>query len=169
VTDIEIRSTRYLAPAAQRMVAAALGDLSARYGGVGDDTPIDPMEFNPPEGGFFVAYRQGDPVGCAGWRSHEHLDGGSAAGEAAVAELKRLYVAPDARGAGVASALVAAVEQAVVDRGRTRLILECGMRQPEAIALYEKLGYARIPDFGYYQGWEGVRSFGRDLVPDPTT
>ncbi len=157
MTDIEIRPTRYLAPVAQRLAAAAIAELAARYGGPGDDTPIEAMEFDPPEGGFFVAWRAGEPVGCAGWRSHP--------GDRETAELKRMYVSPSARAAGVATALLAAVEESAVDHRRTRLILECGERQPEAIALYEKLGYTRIPDFGHYKGAPGVRSYGRDLAP----
>lgn len=75
-----------------------------------------------------------------------------------------MYVAPSARAAGVASALLAAVEESAAKHRRTRLILECGDRQPEAIALYEKLGYARIADFGHYRDEPGVRSYGRDLA-----
>ena len=157
MTDIEIRATRYLAPVAQTLAAAAKNELATRYGGPGDDTPIEAMEFDPPEGGFFVAWRAGEPVGCAGWRSLP--------GDPNTAELKRMYVAPPARGAGVATALLSAVEESTIDQRRTRLILECGDRQPEAIALYEKLGYARIPDFGHYKDAPGVRSYGRDLTP----
>jgi GNAT superfamily N-acetyltransferase len=156
VTDIEIRPTRYLAPVAQTLAAAAMVELAARYGGPGDSTPIEAMEFDPPEGGFFVAWRAGEPVGCAGWRGHP--------GDPTTAELKRMYVAPSARAVGVASALLAAVEESAATQRRTRLILECGDRQPEAIALYEKLGYARIPDFGHYRDEPGVRSYGRDLA-----
>src|SRR5262245_43088520 len=75
VTDIEIRATRYLAPAAQTLVAAAMADLASRYGGDGDGSPIDALEFDPPEGGFFVAWRDGEPVGCAGWRTHDVNEG----------------------------------------------------------------------------------------------
>jgi GNAT superfamily N-acetyltransferase len=162
VSDIDIRPTRFLAPISQNLVAAALEDLGARYGGSGDDTPVEAMEFDPPDGGFFVAYLGDDPVGCAGWRSHTDGDGSIVA--SVVAELKRMYVAPEARGLGVATAMLAAVEQSAARYGRTRMILECGFRQPEAIALYEKLGYSRIPDFGFYRNKPGVRSYGRDLV-----
>ena len=156
VPDVDIRASRFLHPAAQRLITAAMADLSARYGGVeGDDTPIEAMEFDPPDGAFFIAWRDGEPVGCAGWRSH-------AEGEE-ISELKRLYVDPSARGTGVAVALMTTVEESARDNGRRRMILECGAKQPEAIALYEKLGYERIPDFGHYKGQPLVRSYGRDL------
>jgi ribosomal protein S18 acetylase RimI-like enzyme len=60
-------------------------------------------------------------------------------------------------------ALLRALEESARRAGRTRMVLETGHLQPEAIALYIKAGYQRIEDFGYYKGWPGVHSFGRDL------
>jgi GNAT superfamily N-acetyltransferase len=145
----------YADPAAQRLVAEALGDLAARYGGEGDETPVDPADFAPPSGAFLVAYLAGEAVGCAGWRSHR--------GDGSVAELKRMYTSPAARGRGVARRLLAAVEDSARECGRQRLILETGDRQPEAIGLYKSAGYERIEDFGYYRHEPGVLSFGRTL------
>jgi len=155
VTDIDIRPIRFGAPVAQALVAATLADLSVRYGGGGDETPLAPGDFDPPNGMFLIAYRDGAPIGCAGWRAHGDTED--------LAELKRMYVAPEARGAGVATLLLAAIEESARSAGRRRLILETGSRQPEAIALYEKCGYARIEDFGHYKDEPDVRSFGRDL------
>ena len=152
VTDIEIRLVPYDSPVAQRLVAATLADLGARYGGSGDDTPVQAGEFDPPNGAFLVAFLGGEPVGCGGWRSH---------GE--VAELKRMYTAPHARKRGVGRMVLAAVECSAREHGRKRMILECGDRQPEAIAMYEAAGYERIEDFGFYRNSPSVRSYGRDL------
>ena len=44
------------------------------------------------------------------------------------------------------------------------MILECGDQQPEAVSLYEKSGYVRIDNFGFYQDAPGVLSYGRDLT-----
>jgi GNAT superfamily N-acetyltransferase len=154
VTSVQIRPQRYGAPVVGTLLAAAMADLAGRYG-TGDETPVEPGEFDHPEGGFFVAYLDGRPVGCAGWRSRGE-DGGTA-------ELKRMYVAPEARRHGVARELLAAAERDAAGQGRKRMILECGLRQPEAIALYEASGYRRIEDFGHYRGQPMVRSFGRDL------
>jgi len=155
VSGLEIRDERYDSAVAQRLISAALADLAARYGGSGDETPVAADEFVPPAGTFLVAYLDGEPVGCAGWRSHGDT------GE--VAELKRLYVSPAVRGRGIARAVLAAVEESARRHGRRRLILECGDRQPEAIALYQSSGFERIPDFGYYRGSPSVLSFGRWL------
>lgn len=140
------------------MIADVMADLSTRYGGEGDGTPVRPEQFAPPHGAFLVAFTaDGEPVGCVGWRSHG--DDGT------LAELKRMYTAPAVRGRGVGRALLAAVEDSARAHGRTRMILETGDRQPEAIALYRSCGYERIADFGYYRDAEGVLSFGRDLGP----
>lgn len=157
MTDIEICPTPYEASTARSLVGAALADLAARYGGEGDETPVASIEFELPNGLFVIAWRDGTPVGCAGWRSHG--DSGE------LAELKRMYVDPAARGAGVATALLDAIEESARSEGRTRLILECGERQPEAIALYESRGYARIKDFGFYKDEAGVRSYAKELLP----
>jgi GNAT superfamily N-acetyltransferase len=149
---VEIRKVRYDEPEVRALVTLALGDLSQRYGGSGDDTPVSAAEFAPPLGRFFVAVDGGRMIGCAGWRAH---------GEDA--ELKRMFTVPVARGRGIARRLLAAVEASARADGRKRVILETGSRQPEAIALYESAGYRRIEDFGYYQDHAGVRSFARDL------
>ena len=67
-----------------------------------------------------------------------------------VAEVKRMYVAPSARGRGIARAVLAGLEDAARDRGWTTLRLETGPRQPEAIALYTRAGYRPIEAFGGY-------------------
>jgi GNAT superfamily N-acetyltransferase len=155
VSDIEIRLTRYGAPVAQALVAAALADLGERYGGPGDKTPLEAIEFDPPDGAFVVAYVDGTPVGCGGWRSHDD--------QGQIGEIKRMYTAPEARGLGVARAVLAAVEQSARGYGRRRLILETGDRQPEAIKLYEEAGYEQIENFGFYRTEPGCLSYGRQL------
>ncbi|GAB3073665.1 GNAT family N-acetyltransferase [Micromonospora schwarzwaldensis] len=155
MSEIEILPRRFDAPESQELIRAALADLGARYGGSGDETPVDAAEFVPPAGAFLVAYLDGQPVGCGGWRSH------GADGDAA--ELKRMYTAPAARGRGVARSVLAAIERSARDAGRKRIVLECGDKQPEAIAMYTSAGYERIPNFGYYQDAPGCLSFGRTL------
>ncbi|GAA2334374.1 GNAT family N-acetyltransferase [Dactylosporangium salmoneum] len=155
MNEIDIRLTRYGSRVATELTTAALADLSARYGGDGDTTPIQPGEFDPPEGAFLVAYVDHEPVGCAGFRTFVE--------DETTAELKRMYVAPEFRGRGVAKALLLAIEGAAREAGRRRIWLETGTAQPEAIGLYERCGYIRIEDFGHYKGYPDVRSFGRDL------
>jgi len=152
VSEIEIRPARFDEPAVQKLVTEALAELSRRYGGSGDDTPVSRTDFDPPAGSFFVAVAGGDLVACAGWRRHDDD-----------AELKRMYTAPAARGRGVARRMLATVEESARAAGCKRVILETGDLQPEAIALYESNGYRRIADFGYYRDEEGVLSYALTL------
>lgn len=150
-----IKPARLDDPTAAELVAAAVADLSQRYGGPGDATPMSPAQFAPPGGGFVIAWLGSEPAGCGGWRSREDFT--------ATAEIKRMYTVPRHRGRGVASAVLRAVEESARTAGMRRVILETGDRQPEAIALYERHGYEKIPNFGYYRDEPGCVSYGRDL------
>jgi len=151
--QLRIQPVPYTDAVARDLVAAALADLSGRYGGEGDATPIDDGDFTPPDGVFLVGWRDGVPVGCAGWRSHG--DG--------VAELKRMFTMPAARGTGVARRMLAAIETNARDAGRHTIILETGGLQPEAISLYETSGYRRIANYGFYADEPDCQSYGRTL------
>jgi GNAT superfamily N-acetyltransferase len=72
----------------------------------------------------------------------------------AAAEIKRMYVAPATRSAGVGAAILAALEGEARALGVGRLLLETGARQPEALALYRRAGFVAIPRFGAYVGSE---------------
>jgi putative acetyltransferase len=74
------------------------------------------------------------------------------AGSNGTAELKRMFVHEDARGRGLASALLSEVEGFARDTDVTTIRLETGPKQDAAIALYERRGYTRIPNFGQYVG-----------------
>ncbi|GAB3833593.1 GNAT family N-acetyltransferase [Dactylosporangium cerinum] len=66
-------------------------------------------------------------------------------------ELKRMFVSPQHRGSGVSVALLAAAEAAAARLGASRLLLQTGDRQPDAVRLYEKSGYTRIPLYPPYE------------------
>ena len=67
------------------------------------------------------------------------------------AELKRMYVAPGARGRGIAKRLLEVLEEEALNSSRTVLRLETGIHQPEALGLYERAGYVRRDAYGDYQ------------------
>ena len=76
-----------------------------------------------------------------------------------------MYTAPAARGRGVARAVLAAVERSAREQGRKRVVLECGDKQPEAIAMYT-LGRVRAdPELRLLPGRAGLRL----LRPHPLT
>jgi GNAT superfamily N-acetyltransferase len=160
VTDLVIRPSRYGAPAAQTLVAAAQADLAARYGS-GDETTIEAVQFDPPEGAFLVVFLRGKPVACGGWRTLSHFTDAGVAED--VAEIKRMYAVPAVRGNGTAQALLAALEESARDSGMHRMVLETGGRNPEAIHFYSRCGYEQIANYGYYKDEPDCFSFGRDL------
>jgi putative acetyltransferase len=88
---------------------------------------------------FFVAHGDTGAVGCAGVALFADL-----------AEVKRMYVRPAARGQGVAEVLLGRIEAAVRAAGLVRLCLETGDRQLAAMRVYARAGFARCAAFGHY-------------------
>jgi GNAT superfamily N-acetyltransferase len=147
---------------AVRLIAEVQQEYVRRYGGP-DGTPVDPTEFAPPLGHFLVGYLDGIAVACGGWRGHEGHEVDFRDGDA---ELKRMYVVPQARGRGLARALLAELDRSAATAGRRRIVLETGTKQPEAIELYKSSGYIEIPKFGLYRCEPNSRCFGKEpLVP----
>ena len=91
-------------------------------------------------GTFLVAREDERAVGCGAIRLLDPR----------TAEVKRMYVEPDRRGAGVGRALLDALEIAARERGVTRLVLETGIHQAAAIALYRRAGFVQIDCWGEY-------------------
>jgi GNAT superfamily N-acetyltransferase len=101
---------------------------------------LDPEEVTGGRGAFLIVYQDGTPVGCGALRL---LDGRTA-------ELKRMYVSPSVRGRGLGRRLVAALEAEARALGVRRLVLETGVRQDAALALYRATGFHPIPLYGEY-------------------
>lgn len=114
--------------------------------------PPEDNFFELPEADVFVVARdaEGRALGCGAVRRLEAEDLGEAVTEHATAEIKRMYVRPAARRSGVARAILVRLEEEAWRLGFGRLVLETGVRQPEAIRLYESHGYVEIPLFGQY-------------------
>ena len=87
-----------------------------------------------------VAYADSQPVGCGAFKEYEP----------GTMEIKRMFVRPERRGQGIAQAVLRELEQWAQQESYTSCVLETGKRQPEAIGLYQKSGYAHIPNFGQY-------------------
>ncbi len=124
----------------QNLAAAQQVELRARYDGAGE--PGTPPSAADVSVVLVARSEDGTAVGCGALR---HLGDD-------VAEVKRMYVVPAARGRGVSKALLAGLEEAARSCGWTTLRLETGPRQPEAVGLYERAGYRPIPAFGAYVG-----------------
>lgn len=78
-------------------------------------------------------------------------------------EIKRMFVAPDARGLGAADALMTALEDGARVLGATRLILHTGDRQVAAIRTYTRHGYTPIPIYEPYVGMPASLCFEKVL------
>ena len=136
---MDIRREKYGAPAVQALTAALEAELLGRYAGVAGSGPEPtPGAFEPPDGLFLLVRESEEAVACGGLCRYDE----------ATAELRRMYVAPSARGRGVARTLLAALEDEARALGYAFLRLETGDRQPEAIGLYASSGYRPIPRFG---------------------
>ncbi|MET9434706.1 GNAT family N-acetyltransferase [Streptomyces sp. NPDC006551] len=158
---MHIRPTPYDHPDAVKLNDAVQLEYAARYDDEGDVTPLDASMFVPPAGLYLLAYDTEDrPVATGGWRTQDENGEGYSDGDA---ELKRMYVVPEARGLGLARRILAALEEDARTAGRRRMVLETGIMQPEAIALYRSSGYEPCAKFGYYREYENSRCFAKLL------
>jgi putative acetyltransferase len=101
-----------------------------------------------------IAYHDGNPVGCGAFKPYNDSS----------AEVKRMYVPETLRGQGIASRVLTEIENWAMETGFSTCILETGLRQPEAIALYKKMGYLVIPNYGQYAGIENSVCFRKELT-----
>jgi ribosomal protein S18 acetylase RimI-like enzyme len=151
-----IRAAAYDDPVAVELMTRGHQVLVDLYG-VGDADPVDPAEFAPPDGGFFVGYVGVTPVASGAWRTHDATQMGDA-------EIKRMYVHPDWRRRGFAKTMLAHLETTAFASGRRRAVLHTGLRQPEAINLYMSCGYRKILNFGPDADHPLSACFARDLT-----
>ena len=91
-----------------------------------------------------VAYADGQAVGCGAFKPFAD----------ATVEIKRMFVLSDFRGRHIAQAVLQELEAWALEREANTFVLETGLKQPEAIRLYERCGYTRIPNYGQYIGVE---------------
>jgi len=158
---MNIRPVPFDHPDAVKLNDQVQAEYHARYGDGGDATVLDPSDFTPPNGVYLIAYDEhDDPVATGGWRSQDANGEGNEDGDA---ELKRMYVIEQARGLGLARRMLAALEENARTSGRTRMVLETGTKQPEAIALYTSSGYEPCAKFGYYRFHDDSRCFAKAL------
>ncbi len=136
---VDFRTSDAAASPAVDLVEAMWEEIKALYPRIGDEEgpSATPEDFSPP-GGAFVGGWDGDrPVAGGGVK---RLDDGAA-------EIKRMYVAPEARGAGIGRALLAALEDAARDLGYTVVRLDTGRFQGSALRMYQEAGYRPIADY----------------------
>jgi DNA-binding MarR family transcriptional regulator len=138
--EIDIRPVDPAGTDAQRCIAAYVAELNRRSDRGYDPAAgvsAEPREMTPPEGLFLVAYRHGDAVGCGGVKHHPK----------APSEIKRMWVAENARGLGIARRLLVQLERDAIRSGASVATIETSATLAEAITLYRSVGYVEVPRF----------------------
>ena len=138
--EIAIHEETITSPGALSVVLAATDELNRRYGSVEDDMAGNLDALSPPLGCYLVARSNGHLAGGVGLRTIGRRD-------LAAGEVKRLWVRPDLRRAGVAKLLMDALETKARELGYRVLFLETGDGQPEALRFYPKQGWQRVESF----------------------
>lgn len=154
-SPIIVRRQSLDSAAASHLIGALNAELAAAYPEPGSTHfRLDTIEVAEGMGGFYVAELDGTPVGCGAIRRIEPV----------TFEIKRMYVDPKYRGHGVGHAVLGHLERAARRLGGRRLVLETGLRQLAAIALYRRYGFQEIEKFGEYIGGAVNCCYGLDLV-----
>lgn len=137
---IEFRIEPPTTVAALFCLRSYFAELDARFD-VGFDPgrgiSADAHELVEPHGLFLLARLRGEPVGCGALKLHGTEP----------AEIKRMWIAPEARGLGLGRRLLAELEGHARERGATVAHLETNRSLTEAIALYRTAGYREVPPF----------------------
>lgn len=140
VSGVEVTSADPSSPDAQRCLSRYFDELASRFRG-GYDRDVDHSaevgEFAPPQGCMLIATLSGEAVGCGAIRALE----------SEVAEIKRMWVAPQARGLGLGRRLLGELER-VAAKGRVRVVrLDTNGVLTEALQLYRSSGYRETRPF----------------------
>ena len=157
-TTLRVESSDPQHPQALRLLAEAALEARALYPELfARDAPAPG---NPPlreREVYLLAWRDGRAVGCGALRQHN----------AFTAELRRMFVSRSARRDGVAHALLVRLEAEARSLGYRQLVLETGVRQAPAIALYSGSGWRRIAPFGSFVGDPMSVCFGKTVPMRP--
>jgi putative acetyltransferase len=140
-------------PEAATLMAALDAELDERYPGMAIEQ-IEPVEFSRDGGVFLVAKHDGVAVACGALRRLT----------ARVAEVRRMFVRKEERGRGFGRAILLALEHTAEALGYHTVRLGTGINQPEAIALYESVGYKCVPCFGEYLDDPRSRCFEKSIA-----
>ena len=125
-------------PDSVRLLREFYEEQVRRYG-TADPIDLDPQEYAPPNGIFFVGYAEHQTVGCAGARwSDRHRK---------VVEIKKIFLRPAVRGRGFGGLLLSGVESWAIEQGSSETILETGVRNAAAISLFESHGFQPMASY----------------------
>lgn len=148
------------APDATELIRQLSAELAFRYDFADDGSAkFAPADIQTPRAAFLVLRLDGRAVGCGALRPMDE------AGFEDACEIKRMYVAVEVRGRRLAAAILTELERLARGFGYQRAVLETGDRNPEAVRLYERFGYERIPPYPPYLDSARSICFSRRLEP----
>jgi GNAT superfamily N-acetyltransferase len=151
--QVEIAAVSPTSEEARTLIEELLTDLCVRYPMLSKDELRDDTRRHPLTV-FLVGWLDGEPVACGGLKPRGD----------SIVEVKRMYVRPVARGRGFAREVLTALEESARAEGATRVWVETGDKQPEAISLYKSAGYSDIPRYGEYVDMVHSRCFEKVLA-----
>jgi len=101
-----------------------------------------------------IVYNDMNPAGCGCFKKYNNV----------TIELKRMFVSAERRGMGIGALLVHELEKWAAELNYNFIVLETGIKQPEAIHLYQKLGYTKIPNYDQYKDMNTSVCFKKNII-----
>lgn len=147
---MELRPLRLDDPLLVPLVDGLTAEYDSRYGETIEMGMATADDFDPPGGVFLALFVEGVLAAGGGLRRYRDH----------VGEIKRMWTSPDHRRRGYAAVVLTGLEDAGRAAGYTRLLLETGPNQPEAITFYAARGYTPIPTYSHY---DDALAFSLDL------
>jgi GNAT superfamily N-acetyltransferase len=138
-----------------QLIQELSAELAALYETSDGSAGFKPADVEVPRAAFVIARLDGHAVGCGALRPLDDNAG----------EVKRMYTRADYRRKGVAQAILAELERLAIEFGYNTIKLQTGPKQLDAAALYELVGYYRIPHFS--GNWDRVLAYQKDLGKAP--
>jgi len=127
-------------------------ELNSRYGLI--QAQYDKFNSTGSINNIVVGYYDSKPVGCGCFKSYD-VD---------TVEIKRMFVISDLRGSGISKMILKELELWVLESGIQNVILETGIKQPDAIRFYQKQGYQKVDNFGQYHSNKNSVCMAKKLI-----
>lgn len=137
----------------KQLIKELSAELASLYQVSDGSAGFAPEDVEVPRAAFIIARIDGHPAGCGALRPLDET----------TVEVKRMYTRSEYRRKGVARAILVEIEKLAREFGYSSIKLQTGPLQPEAIALYEQVGYYRIPIFN--GNWDQVLAFQKEVAP----
>ena len=102
-----------------------------------------------------LLYDEDTPIACASFKKYDTV----------IAEVKRVFICKEYRGQGLSKPLMRLLEEKAKEKGFTKLILETGAVLKEATALYERIGFSRMENYGQYKGMKASICMEKEIQP----